>query len=277
MNSFLLEIFCRIVGISAASGLVHHQSHLYLIADNSQYIYDYDINTRTLNKHPLVKSPNISETNAKKDKLDLEAIGMHQDTLFLFGSGSTTKRNTLFRVTYTADFQTKQQDLYECYQRLQKEAQISAEDFNIEGAIITSERILLFNRGNGPAKKNVIFEIIGSDLSGTIRWKEVPLPKIKTIETGFTDAILHAGRIYFIAAAEDANSTYLDGEIGGSIFGIMDAESFDIVQTMEISQTHKMEGITFLEEDEKSIQFLLCEDRDEDNKLTVISKLTISK
>jgi len=277
MNSFLLEVFCRIVGISAASGLVHDQSRLYLIADNSQYIYDYDISLDRLHKYPIVESPSPSENNIKKEKLDLEAISKCGEDLFLFGSGSTSKRNSLIRVNYTEEFFFHQQDLAPLYQKLQVDAHLSSEDFNIEGAIVTSEKTLLFNRGNGPAKRNLVFEITGLDTHSPIRWKDVQLPAIKSIETGFTDAIIHDGRIYFIAAAEDANSTYLDGEIGGSIFGIMDAQTFDVIQTIEISQTHKMEGITFFAEDQKTIQFLLCEDRDEDNGETIISKLTISK
>lgn len=156
-------------------------------------------------------------------------------------------------------------------------ANISEADFNIEGAIVDQDRILLFNRGNGPQKRNVVFQINRKQPEQEILWKDIALPAIKTMSTGFTDAILHQGQIYFIAAAEDSNSNYHDGEIGGSLIGVMDATTFDIKRTLEISATHKIEGLTFYEEDQKSVQFLLCEDRDNDEEEAIIYKLTLSK
>ncbi|EFK59980.1 DUF6929 family protein [Sphingobacterium spiritivorum] len=277
MNTFILEVFCKIIGIGAASGLVYNQSHLYLIADNSHYIYDYHLKKNQLLKFPLTSSEILGENIIKKEKADIEAISLYENTLFIYGSGSTAKRNKGFEVFPDNSFKVNPSDLTALYSRLQKVANISEADFNIEGAIVDQDRILLFNRGNGPQKRNVVFQINRKQPEQEILWKDIALPAIKTMSTGFTDAILHQGLIYFIAAAEDSNSNYHDGEIGGSLIGVMDAGTFDIKRTLEISATHKIEGLTFYEEDQKSVQFLLCEDRDNDEEEAIIYKLTLSK
>ncbi|QQT27608.1 DUF6929 family protein [Sphingobacterium spiritivorum] len=277
MNTFILEVFCKIIGISAASGLVYNQSHLYLIADNSHYIYDYLPEKNQLQKFPLTSSEILGENVIKKEKADIEAISLYNNTLFLYGSGSTVKRNRGFEVFPDKSFNVNSVDLTALYARLQKAANIAEADFNIEGAIVEKDRILIFNRGNGPQKRNVVFQINRKQPEKEILWKDIALPAIKTISTGFTDAIIHQGQIYFIAAAEDSNSNYHDGEIGGSLIGVMDADTFEIKNTLEISTTHKIEGITFYGEDQKSVQFLLCEDRDNDENESIIYKLTLPK
>jgi hypothetical protein len=105
----------------------------------------------------------------------------------------------------------------------------------------------------------------------------VSLPKIKHIETSFTDAILVDGKIYFLATAEDTTSTYDDGEILGSIIGRMNSETFEIEFTYKISDNHKFEGLTLYHKSETQIQLLICEDNDLDLLETNIYKLTLTK
>jgi hypothetical protein len=103
----------------------------------------------------------------------------------------------------------------------------------------------------------------------------VRLPKIKHLETSFTDAVLVDDKIYFLATAEDCNSTYDDGEIFGSLIGRMDSQTFEIDFTQKISSTHKFEGLTLHEKTAAEITFLICQDNDSDILETNIYKLTL--
>nr|WP_312330959.1 hypothetical protein [Sphingobacterium sp.] len=83
---------------------------------------------------------------------------------------------------------------------------------------------------------------------------------------------LIGNEIYFIATAEDAKSTYLDGEIGGSLLGKIPSDLSGKPETFEIPEKHKFEGITLKEETANGLVFLLCEDNDsDDDNLTVYS------
>ena len=151
-------------------------------------------------------------------------------------------------------------------------------DFNIEGAIYNGESLFLFNRGNGKSKKNVVFTIQGKNLMNefNILSNDYKLPKIKGVRSSFTDAILVDNKIYFLATAEDTNSTYNDGEILGSFIGCIDTKTMKIDFTKKISDSHKFEGITLYSKDNNKIEFLLCEDNDTTELKSNIYKLKLS-
>ena len=119
--------------------------------------------------------------------------------------------------------------------------------------------------------------IINDNFNSNINFQNIKLPKIKHVETSFTDAILVNDKIYFLASAEDTLSTYDDGEVLGSIIGCIDIVTFKIDFTTQISDTHKFEGLTLYENSESHLEFLLCEDNDTEKLETKIYKLIISK
>ena len=102
------------------------------------------------------------------------------------------------------------------------------------------------------------------------------MPKIKHVETSFTDAILVEDKIYFLATAEDTSSTYYDGEILGSIIGGMNSKTFEIEFTKKITDTNKFEGLTLYSKTNDKIEFLLCEDNDSEVLESTIYKLVLT-
>ena len=72
MEKFQLQIFLNIIGIGSASGILFHNNSLFIISDNSSYLYEYAINTEELHKIALVENP--KENIAKKEKYDFESI-----------------------------------------------------------------------------------------------------------------------------------------------------------------------------------------------------------
>jgi hypothetical protein len=275
MQKFTLELLFQIIGIGAASGIVYKDNSLLIIGDNSGFLYDYQIDSSDLKRYPLLENP--IENTPKKDKADFESITHFGDSLYIFGSGSTEKRNKMVEVNSNDKKVIRTTDLSYLYEVMQSFGKINAEDFNIEGAIYNGESWFLFNRGNGSSNKNVLFTIGGKNLANdfTILSNDYKLPKIKGVRSSFTDAILVDDTIYFLATAEDTKSTYDDGEILGSLIGCIDMKTMKINFTQKISDSHKFEGLTLFKNSDEKIEFLLCEDKDTEILETEIYKLTI--
>jgi hypothetical protein len=275
MQNFTLETQFEIIGIASASGLVYKDNSLFVISDNSSFLYEYQILEKQLSKIQLLE--NTQENIPKKDKFDFECITLKGGKLHILGSGSTSKREK--KISYNVENSAvDEKDLSELYKKLKQTSSISDEELNIEGVLYHDGKWWFFQRGNGANSKNGIF-ILNDNLkySGDIKFIPIQLPKIKHIETSFTDAVIVDDKIYFLATAEDTISTYDDGEILGSIFGQMNCETLEIDFTLQLSESKKFEGLTLFKKTDTEIQFLLCEDNDTEDLNTVIYKLGIKK
>lgn len=270
MENFQLSPFTEIDGIGAASGLVYLNNSLYIISDNSLCLYNYNIGKKELNKIPLFE--NQPEIAAKKDKPDFETLTLFENKLYLFGSGSTKKRNT--RVTFNLEtHEVKEKDVSKIYKRFTKSSAITEEDLNIEGAIITEETIYYFQRGNGANAQNGIF--CYDRKNKNVAFKPIPLPKINEIPSTFTDAILVDDTIYFLAAAENTTSTYNDGDIEGSVIGTINLKTLNLKSVIQISNSNKFEGLTLYKKSAHETEFLLCEDNDTEEMQSTIYLLKL--
>ncbi|QIH38310.1 hypothetical protein G7A72_05635 [Flavobacterium sp. Sr18] len=277
MEKFTLDLLFQIIGIGSASGLIYKDNSLLIIGDNSGFLYEYQMDSKNLKRHPLLENP--TENTLKKDKADFEAITHFGDSLYVFGSGSTEKRNKMIQVNATDKEIIATNDLSDLYAVMQNFGAIKPEDFNLEGAIYNGESWFLLNRGNGSSNKNVLFTIEGKNLTNdfAILSNEYKLPKIKGVRSSFTDAILVGDSIYFLATAEDTESTYDDGEVLGSLIGSINLKTMKIDFTQKISSTHKFEGLTLYANSKEKMEFLLCEDKDTEVLETDIYKLTLDK
>jgi len=271
MEKFQLLAYLTLKGIGSASGIVHYDNTLYLISDNSSYLYEYQILDNNLHKIALVENP--QENIAKKDKPDFEAITKKDNKLHVIGSGSTKNRNRTFSY-HLENKKIKEKDLGPLYQNIKTKFHISDDDLNIEGALYYGKELLLFQRGNGANAKNGIIKL-GLE-PDEIDFFPIQLPKIKHIETSFTDAILVDDKIYFLAAAEDTDSTYNDGEVLGSIIGIIDLKTFQLEKSLQITDKHKFEGLTLFQKNKEELTFLLCEDNDTEDLNATIYKLILN-
>jgi len=262
MEKFQLTLLFKIIGLGSASGLIYHDNTILAIGDNSSYLYEYQIKEDKLERHALAE--NAQENMAKKFKPDFEAITQYQDSLYIFGSGSTENRNVMVQVDAKTKTVIASNDLSNLYLAMQSFGEIKPEDFNLEGAIYNGQTWFLFNRGNGKTNKNIVFTIDAKNLTNEFRIlsNAFKLPKIKGVRTSFTDAILVDDKIYFLATAENTESTYDDGEVLGSIIGRIDVNKMKIDFTEKITDSQKFEGITLFKKSEKEIEFLLCEDND---------------
>lgn len=273
MEKFELSNLFTIKGIAAPSGLLYSQNVLFVISDSSQFLYQYDIAKKILLKFPLVKE--AKENIIKENKPDLESITQYGNQLIMLGSGSTNQRNTMFTLDLGSDT-LQSQDLSILYHKLKNVGSFSDDQLNIEGAIYAHQTMLLFQRGNSKNSRSGIF-IVPNHQEDGIRFVPISLPTLDDIETTFTDAILVGDTIYFLACAENTTSTYEDGEVLGTILGVMHAPTFEIIEVHLLSEHQKFEGITLYQETESEFTFLLCEDNDTEDLEATIYKLNFKK
>lgn len=279
MKNFKLDLFVKIIGISSASGLIYHNDLLYIISDNSNYLYEYNLENTDLKKHLITDNSEINENVPKKIKSDFEAITQFDDDIFVVGSGSTVARNKMIQISEVQKRVLQNHDLTDLYLSMQYFAGISAEELNIEGVIFTGEKWYFFQRGNGKNAKNGIFTIDSPYFTHdySMIYTCYDLPKINGIQASFTDAILVDDSFYFLASAEDSQSTYLDGEVTGSSIGKINVTTMKLKKVITITNTHKFEGLTLYKNNAKSLEFLLCEDQDNEVMVSQIFKLTLNK
>ena len=277
MDHFQLTLLFKIIGLGSASGLLYHNNNLTLIGDNSGFLYDYNIQSKKLNTHALID--NAATNIEKKLKPDFEAITLHNKTIYIYGSGSTKNRNVMIEMDAFSKKVIRKHDLSDLYRQLQIIGNIKADDFNIEGAVFDGEKWYIANRGNGKKTKNVIFTIKSKSISNAavIDAKKFKLPKLNGVKTSFTDIILVSNKIYFLAAAEDTDSTFFDGEILGTLLGCIDLKTMSVDFTTKISDHKKFEGIALYQQTSKTISFLLCEDNDSPVLESEIYQITFTK
>lgn len=277
MYKFTLELLVQIIGIGSASGLFFKDNSLHVIGDNSAYFYEYELKSSALKRYPLSENP--AENITKKLKPDFEALAFYDHSFYVFGSGSTENRNRMVQLNANTKALVSVKDLSELYKSMQVLAGLSAENFNIEGVVHAGDHWYFFNRGNGNSGQNIVFTVSGKELTAEakITFQRLPLPKIKGVRTGFTDAIKLDDKLYFLAAAENTNSTYNDGEVLGSIIGCIDVKTMKVDFTKQISDRHKFEGLTLQHKGKDEISFLLCEDNDSDQLQAAIYLLKLKR
>ena len=274
MSNCVLKTFCELQGIGAASGLVMDQGYLYIVSDQSSYLYQYHIQTQQLNRIGLVE--NSQHISPKKDKFDLESVVKKDNSLYLFGSGSTQKRHQLFHYELKSQhIQTV--DLSSLYHSFKQVGGLSDDELNIEGVIYDAPRWLFFQRGNGASAQNGIFIAHSEHLEHQASIEFIPfqLPLINQVLASFTDAILVNQQIYFLAAVENSQSTYDDGEVLGSFIGCIDLAQLKLNYIEQITDSHKFEGLAFYQQTQDELILLLCEDNDSDELSTTIYQLNM--
>lgn len=275
MDKFKLELFFQILGIGATSGLVYENESLFLISDSSSFLYEYNFKSEKLDRIKILE--NSQESIAKKDKPDFESILKTGDSILVLGSGSTEKRMILAEYNLKTK-KSSSDDLSELFSKISESSGVDKENLNVEGVVKYQNKWLLFQRGNGFASQNGVFVLEESLTNPSlINYVPIILPKEKNVNVTFTDAVLVEDQIYFLASAEDSNSTYEDGIVLGSWIGVINPSTFEIEYTQKITDKHKFEGITIYKNSKSEITFLLCEDNDSEILKSNIYKLSIKK
>ena len=214
--------------VPGASGLEYAGDHLYVIGDNSPWLYRLDTQFRPVDSLPI--NFRAHQTNGpipKADKPDFEALAIDSGNngLFIFGSGSQSQeRDTLVQIQFNQDqLQVRSISLHRQYQALQNHPVIRREGLNIEGAVIKDEFLYLLNRGGNLLLRYNLDKFLRAEDEQPESY-EFQLPSIQGIEAGFSGATLVPGEdlVIFTASVENTANWIEDGAVLGSFVGILD-------------------------------------------------------
>jgi hypothetical protein len=181
----------------------------------------------------------------KVRKLDLEAVTLVPSTdgvlLAAFGSGSLAPRETVVLVSFghAATPSVVSHAASAFYTSLRGATGFAGSEMNVEGAVYLDSALKLFGRGNGA----VIGELRPTNASCDVTWTDLrahlehpstvspPAPReivqydlgsLKGVSLGFTDVTRGAGEsILYAAAAESSPDVTRDGEVHGSVLGVL--------------------------------------------------------
>jgi hypothetical protein len=197
----------------------------------------------------------------KRDKLDLEAALVLPDgRLLAFGSGSLPARERL--VLLEPGGVPRLRQAAELYAALRRRADFAGSELNVEGALVRSGAIELFQRGNGVCAGGLrpVNAVGRLDLGAFLRWLDfgAPAPELESVlgvdlgrhggvALGFTDAALRAdGSVAFLACAEASPDAVADGQVVCMRLGLLEAgraSTIDIIDSFGQPCLLKLEGI----------------------------------
>lgn len=264
----ILERLRNLDFASAASGLVQVDETFYLVADDELHLGLFSLKSGDPGSiYPLF--PGILPQDSaprKRVKPDLEALCFLSEAnippfgaLLAIPSGSKLHRSrgslislmpnngTGIRLPAGAgnvDFRPLFAELIE-----------KIPDLNVEGAAPIGGVLRLFQRGNGESRHNATIDLDLAGLLADLKSGTPPRPELivaiknhdlgalKGIPLSFTDAChdpVHG--TWFVAAAEDTESTYDDGEYLGAVIGKM-ATNGEIAFTRQLDCPSKPEGL----------------------------------
>ncbi len=217
-----------LAGIPSASGIEIIGNALYVMGDDSPWVFRLNEKWEVVEKTPVSSIPATQgEKIPKQLKPDLEAMASMGPTLLLFGSGSKSpQRDVLICLDTDRSHDIKKYSLVQFYDSLCVSANLTRKELNIEAAVILNEDLFLFNRGKNRVFKLNIHELLahteGNRPAPVPEAFRVTLPSLKGIEAGFSGAAVtpDSKQILFTASVENTPNWIDDGEILGSFIGL---------------------------------------------------------
>ncbi|MEE9348526.1 MAG: hypothetical protein V3U80_00600 [Flavobacteriaceae bacterium] len=217
----------RIIDVPSASGIAKLGDSYYAIGDDSPYLFTLNTAFNIIKKQEIYPTDKLDfGTFRKKDKPDFETIEIISNTeMIVFGSGSKSPKRDVF--IHLKNGKHKIHSMTPFYNELKNLDALQGYELNIEGSAYHDGHLHLFNRG-----KNIIFTFFYSDLMAYFKNENsfpqpkitlYNLPKINGISYGFSGATAFQYKPYllFTASGENTKNAYDDGEILGSIVGVI--------------------------------------------------------
>ncbi|WP_227977364.1 DUF6929 family protein [Capnocytophaga felis] len=229
-----IQKISNIEDFPSGSGLGANGEKLYAIGDDSPFLYVIDSDFQVENKISLLEVPTEdfkSNRIKKKKKADFETLEIiSENELVIFGSGSKSPQRDVFVRVFLNESTIERYSISMLYTHLRELPLLKDLELNIEATAFSDGFLYLFNRTN-----NIIIKFDYQEFISYLKTENLPkieiiqvsLPKIEGIEAGFSGAtFFDKSKILFTASVEATDDTYNDGEIIGSLAGIIDISDF---------------------------------------------------
>ncbi len=230
--------------ISSASGLIFHGNYFFLVADDEQALIKLHENLDRPGERIHIFEEKLPDDPKLRKALkpDFESLTYlpENNSILCLGSGSKPQREKAVLI----DLNNKKTFL-KTNKLFQKLNSVFSE-LNIEGCALNGRKLSLLQRGNGPSNQNAIIRLdlenFLADRMEDLEIHFINLGRLNNIPLSFTDATFYNDRLFFIAAAEDSNSTYEDGVFSGAVIGELSPEN-QVTQMTELNIPFKPEGL----------------------------------
>ncbi len=250
--------------LAAASGLVASPDRLFVIADDDLHLGLFPSEGSAPGRAMRLLPGRLPEAKdeRKAQKPDFEVLlrlppfgGYERGALLALGSGSTRRRARGVLVdlaeTDAPAPMTELIDFTALYAALEQ----AVPELNLEGAVLSGDRLLLLQRGNGKGAQNALVALGLSELLQTLGEGSLPRPscirgvtpvalgEVEGVPLGFTDgALLPDGRLLYSAVAEATHSSYADGPCLGAVLGVLGLDGAPLAQR-RLEGCVKVEGL----------------------------------
>lgn len=227
-------------GIYSASGMEVADGRIFVIGDDSPWLYILDEHGNALEKTKLFEwAEDMGSRIPKKQKPDLEAMTLLPVagtlTLLIIGSGSALTREKAYLVQTEAPYEVSHYSLAQFYNHIRSFPEIGSRGvLNIEGLVHTAGKVVFLQRGNISGANTLIsfpvneFEHFLSHPESFLpvpSFRNYQLPAIEGIPSGFSGAASipsFPDWVLFTASVEATDNEIDDGEMLGSFIGIID-------------------------------------------------------
>jgi hypothetical protein len=235
--------------VLSASGVEVIDKTIYIIGDDSSWVYVLNEKAQLLNTIPLFESPaTLKGRIAKLVKPDFEALTWIEidgkKKLLTVGSGSKSPERDN---GYLLDLSTNNVLpllLTGMYNQLREMPEVvGTGKLNIEGIAANHEHIIFIQRGNITGKNVLISypsEGLYSYLVQRSAYLPAPviqsfaLPRLAGLQSGFSGITFIPGTstLFFTASVENTLNEIDDGEIAGSYIGLIDLSNHTLKSSL---------------------------------------------
>ena len=273
--------------LSSASGIGNYNKSIYIVGDDSPWLFTLDNNLNIINKTLVSSIDTVLEGRTPKFmKADFEGAEIISDgsnfEIVIISSGSSRHtRDTAHIINISNNGENYSKNLRPLYEKIKLEADLPVtNEINIEGIAFSEEYVYLAHRGN--VSENLLIEINRNEFLDFIkRIRSIPdftiyryyLPMLNGVSSGFSGICITPDKsgLLFTASLEDTNDEINDGKILGSFVGVipfagMPKGEFSASLLLNNDQLleKKLEGISVISNDEKGeMQIITVCDNDD--------------
>lgn len=277
----------HLTDLPSASGIEIINGEIYVIGDDTPYLYKLDSDFSIIHKTLLTGNDSTIDGRVPKTiKSDFESMAsfaMDDDILITVLSSGSKKvtRDTIHIISYKKKKLLYSKNIHPLFEAIRVKANFSpADEINIEALAINETNVYMMQRGNN--NENIIISFERENFINYIRSgnSEVPtfnvywftLPALENTVSGFSGACIlpNNSGLLFTASLEATTDAYSDGEILGSYIGLIHFNTIEegIVKTELIRHNNmplktKLEGICVKDLDKNIAIVIVVSDNDD--------------
>lgn len=266
--------------IPSGSGLAIHNNIVYIIGDDATGVYTLDPENFSQSKTRIAELSYREYRQPKDTKHDFESATIidwqGKKYLLAFGSGSKKiLRDSLLLFNIHNHNDQRIVSLSQFYSELQHKTSTDPIQWNIEGASVIAETLILCNRGNNLIIKVRLKEFLEHILNNKtgfpeIEYHRVKLPMIRNKEARFSGLCTFDDSVLlFCASVEDTPDWIQDGPVIGSYIGIYSISKNQLLASYLLKDNQsrivktKIESIDILNRQKETISLLAIADNDD--------------